>query len=138
MRQSIDIASLRQGHMAVVNVYQHHIKADIGRGLRGRLTWEPINQESRAAMRGLFNGPLLRDFAEQIWLIDPTTDQKVRYMPAIWKKHLKDLYCPLTQAKDGSWGKSTERLSDSQFSEFITACQAYGCTDWNVEFTEQP
>lgn len=137
MKQSYDVADQRTGHLATVNLWRHHIKKDTGNGLRGRLSWETIDPASREGMRQLFHGPLLKDFAEQVWLLDPTTGRRIRYMPAVWKLHLKDLFCPLTRAPDGSWGKSTERLSDTQYSEFITACQAYGAMDWGVVFTEQ-
>lgn len=137
MRQSYDVADQRQGHMAALNLWQHHIKPHTRDGGIGRLSWEPIDPESREAMRKLFHGPLLTDFAEQVWLTDPAAGQQVRYMPAVWKEHLKDLFCPLTQAKDGTWGKSTERLSDAHYADFITACQAYGVMDLGVEFTEQ-
>ena len=63
--------------------------------------------------------------------------RNVRYLPAVWKTHLKDLFCPLTQDRDGKWNKSTERLSDAHYSDFITACQAYAVMDLDVEFTEQ-
>lgn len=137
MRQSIDIATPVQGHEAANHLYKRYAKPHTMRGGRGRLTWETVDPDTRKAMRGLFNGPILLDFAEQVWLLDPTNDQRVRYAPAVWKKHLKDLFCPLTQAKDGSWGKSTERLSDAQFSEFILQCEAYGACECGITFTER-
>ncbi|MES2910599.1 MAG: hypothetical protein V4718_04375 [Pseudomonadota bacterium] len=133
-----EVDTPRQAHIAAVNLYQHHAKPCTLKGGRGRLTWEEEDPESRAAMRGKFNGPILKDFAFQVWLLDAQTDQRVRYAPAVWKKHLKDLFCPLTQGPNGEWSKSTERLSDEQFSTFITECEAYGSCEWGVTFTERP
>lgn len=137
MRQSFDVQGVQPGHRAVCQLYKHHVKPDLVKGLRGRVIWEPVNPDSRTAMRQLFHGPLLQDFAEQVWLMDPSTDRMVRYVPAAWKIHLKDLFCPLTQGPSGEWSKSTERLTDRQFSDFIEQCFAYGTTDCNVCFTEQ-
>ena len=135
--QVYDVADQRTGHLAALNLWQHHIKPHTAAGGRGRLSWEVIDPESRTAMRRLFHGPLLSDFAEQVWLLDPTTGRNVRYAPAVWKRHLKDLFCPVTQGPSGEWGKSTERLSDEQYREFVTQVQAYGCVDLDVAFTEQ-
>jgi hypothetical protein len=137
MRRAIDVVGQRQGHQAVCQLYKHHIKPQTGAGIVGRVIWETVDREGRAAMRKLFHGPLLIDFAEQVWLRDPTTDTMVRYAPAVWKAHLKDLFCPLSQAPDGSWSKSTERLNDTQYCDFITACQGYGVVDCDVTFSEQ-
>ncbi|MEO8391206.1 hypothetical protein [Polaromonas sp.] len=138
MRQAYDVADQRGGHLAALNLWQHYIKPCTAAGGRGRLSWEELDPESRLAMRGLFHGPILTDFATQVWLMDPTSDRHVRYAPAVWKLHLKDLFCPLTQdPKTGAWGKSTERLSDAQYRDFLTACQAYGVMDCGITFTEQ-
>lgn len=137
MSRTFDVDTPRQAHIAVVNLYQHYIKPFIVGGGRGRVKWEPIDPDSRNAMRKLFHGPLLQDFAEQVWLLDSTTDQRVRYAPKVWKEHLKDLFCPLTQGPNGEWSKSTERLDDEQYSTFITECQAYGVMDCGVVFTER-
>lgn len=137
MRQAFDVAGPQQAYQAVCQLYKHWVKPQVHKGAQGRISWETFDPESREAMRKLFHGPLLADFAEQVWLMDPATDRLVRYMPSVWKLHLKDLFCPITRDKDGKWGKSTERLSDAQYAEFITACQAFGVNEWNVVFTEQ-
>ena len=138
MRQCIDVASQAQGHSASVDLWRNHIKPHTAAGGIGRVTWEPIDPDSREAMRGKFHGPVLTEIAEQVRLIDPETGLRVRYTPAVWKEHLKDLFCPLTQDKAGNWNRSTERLSDPHYATFITASQAYAVMDLNVEFTEQP
>ena len=136
MRQCIDVASQAQGYSATVDLWKHHIKPHTADGGTGRIVWEPIDPNSREAMRKLFHGPVLLEIAEQVRLIDPDSGLRVRYVPAVWKEHLKDLFCPLTEAPDGTWGKSTERLSDAIFASFITACQAFAVTELGVEFSE--
>jgi hypothetical protein len=136
MRQCIDVATPAQGHSATVDLWRNHIKPHTFEGGIGRIVWEPINPDSREAMRKLFHGPVLLEIAEQVRLIDPETGQRVRYAPAVWKEHLKDLFCPLTMAPNGNWSKSTERLSDPHYATFITASQAYAVMDLGVEFSE--
>lgn len=136
MRQCIDVATPAQGYSASVDLWKNHIKPHTFEGGIGRIVWEPIDPNSREAMRKLFHGPVLLEISEQVRLIDPETGQRVRYAPAVWKKHLKDLFCPLTMAPDGTWSKSTERLSDPHYATFITASQAYAVMDLGVEFSE--
>lgn len=127
MRQSIDIDSLRQGHMAVVNVYQHHVKPHVRAGGRGRLIWEPINTETRAGMRRLFHGFILKDFAAY-------TGESVE----AWKRWLTDKFCPPQFDEEGNeLKKSTERMSDDEFAIFLLEVQAFGVMDVGLEFTEQ-
>lgn len=137
MRQCIDVASQAQGYSATVDLWKNHIKPHTADGGIGRIVWEPIDPNSREAMRKLFHGPVLTDIAEQVYLTEPDTGLRVRYVPAAWKVHLKDLFCPLTQDPAGKWNKSTERLSDAHYADFITACQAYAVMELGVEFTEQ-
>ena len=136
MRQCIDVASQAQGYSATVDLWKNHIKPHTTDGGIGRIVWEPIDPDSRESMRGKFHGPVLTEIAEQVRLPDPETGVRVRYMPAVWKEHLKDLFCPLTQDNKGRWNKSTERLSDAHYADFITACQAYAVMDLGVEFSE--
>lgn len=127
MRQAYDVTDRRQGHMAVVNLYQHHIKADVGRGLRGRLTWEPINTETRAGMRRLFHGFILKDFASY-----------TGYSVEAWKRWLTDKFCPPQFDEAGNeLEKSTERMSDDEFAIFLLEVQAFGVMEVELEFTEQ-
>lgn len=127
MRQSYDVTDRRQGHMAVVNLYQHHIKADIGRGLRGRLTWEPINTETRAGMRAYFHGILLKDFAAY-------TGESVEEC----KRQLTEEFCPPQFDNTGTeLKKSTERMSDAEYSDFLLQVEAFCVVDTGIEFTEQ-
>lgn len=137
MRRAFDVCSAQQGHEAANQLWQH-IKPQTLDGVRGRLIWEPIDTTHRHQLRKLFHGPVLTDFSEQVWLMDPATDTRVRYTPAVWKRHLKDVFCPARfDAAGNELPKSTEALSDDQFSDFVLACQAYGTVDLGIEFTEQ-
>lgn len=134
-----DVFSPREAHEAVVELYQTCMKPYLKKkGVRGRITWQTVKPELRNELRKMFHGPILQDFAEQVWLPDPETGRLIRYAPAAWKEHLKDLFCPMREdPRTGNQAKSTELLSDDEFSEFIEQCRAYGMLDWGVEFTEK-
>ena len=136
MRQTYEITDPVQGHKAVDQLYRNHVKPHTVGGGRGWLVWQTSDRDCRTALRGLFHGPILTDFAEQVRLQDPVTGRRVRYAPAVWKEHLKDLFCPVTLI-DGEPTKSTEALTDFEFSEFIEQCRAYGVIELGVAFTEQ-
>jgi len=133
-----DVRSPREAHEAVVELYQTAMKPYLRKGARGRITWETVNSELRNQLRKLLHGPVLRDFAEQVWLTDPETGVRHRYSPAVWKEHLKDLFCPMKEDPvTKKMRKSTELLSDDEFSQFIEEVRAYGILDLGIEFTEE-
>lgn len=138
MRHAYDVASPRQAHEAVNHLYQDVIKPHTRTGAAGRVIFETVNTHLRHELRKMFHGPILSDFAFQVWLWDPIAEQRVRYTPAVWKRHLKDLFCPAQFDDAGKeLPKSTERLSDDEFSEFIVAVQAYGVVDCGITFSEK-
>lgn len=138
MRTAYDVASPRQAHEAVNHLYQEVIKPHTRKGAQGRVIFETVNTHLRHELRKMFHGPILSDFAWQVWLPDPVTGQKRRYSPRVWKLHLKDLFCPAQFDEAGKeLPKSTESLSDDEFSEFLVAVQAYGVVDLGITFTEK-
>lgn len=138
MRQTYDVSSPKQAHQAVNDLYQGVIKPYTTTGARGRIIWETVNPKHREALRKMFHGPILRDFSEQVWLTDPETNRRIRYAPAVWKEHLKDLFCPMKEEpRNKKLVKSTELLSDDEFSDFLTEVQAFGVVDLGIEFTEK-
>ena len=137
MRRAFDVCDPKQGHQVANMVFQQYIKPETQKGARGRLIWEPLDTAYRHQLRKLFHGPLLTDFSEQVWLIDPVTDARVRYVPSVWKRHLKDLFCQTHfDAAGNELPKSTEALNDEDFADFILACQAYGVIDCGIAFTD--
>lgn len=138
MRHAYDVASPRQAHEAVNHLYQEVIKPHTRKGAHGRVIFETVNTHLRHELRKMFHGPILSDFAWQAWLPDPITGKPRRYTPRAWKEHLKDLFCPARFDDDGKeLPKSTEALSDDEFSEFILAVQAYGVVDCGITFSEK-
>jgi hypothetical protein len=138
MRQAIDVCNAQQGHEAANTLFKRYVKPQTLKGARGRLIWEPIDISYRHQLRKAFHGPVLTDFSEQVWVRDPETGQRVRYAPPVWKQHLKNLFCPARFDADGKeLPRSTEALSDDEFADFLLACQAYGCIDLGIRFTEQ-
>lgn len=138
MRTAYDVASPRQAHEALNSLWHGEIKPYTHKGARGRIIWETVNPVQRASLRKMFHGPVLTDFAEQVWLPDPDVPgRRIRYSPTAWKVLLKDMFCPAIDDGNGRVTKSTEALSDDQFSEFITRVQAFGVVDLGIEFTER-
>lgn len=128
MRQAYDVADQRTGHIATVNLWRHHVKKDTGAGMRGRLTWEPIDPNTRAGMRKLFHGFILKDFADH-----------TGYSVEAWKRWLTDQFCPpqFDAAGNEVAQKSTEAMNDEQYARFLLEVQAFGVLDVGLEFTEQ-
>jgi hypothetical protein len=138
VKTSFDVASPRQAHEAVNQLYQQVIKPYTRTGAAGRVIFETINTHLRHELRKMFHGPILSDFAEQVRLRDPETGRMVRYTPSAWKEHLKDLFCPAQfDASGKALPKSTESLSDDEFSDFLIAVQAYGVVDLGITFSEK-
>ena len=139
MRQSFDVGTAQDAHEATNHLYQHFIKPQTLAGARGRVIWEPIDTLYRHQLRKLFHGAILDAFAWQVRLPDPEgCGRLVRFTPAAWKAHLSDLFCPARFDKDGAeLAKSTEALTDEEFSEFIVACESYGVVDCGIEFPEK-
>ena len=138
MRRVFDVCSAQQGNQVANLLYKNFIKPQTLDGARGRLIWEPIDAGRRHQLRKLFHGPVLTDFSEQVWLLDPVSGQRVRYTPPVWKQHLTDVFCPARfDAAGAELPKSTEALNDDAFAAFILACQAYGACDLGIQFTEQ-
>lgn len=133
-----EVRSPREAHETVTELYRDYIKPSTCDGKRVRIIAQTVNHNLRHELRKMFHGPILNDFAEQVWLPDPGTGRLIRYSPAAWKEHLKDLFCPMKEdPRTGLQDKSTELLSDDEFSEFIEQVRAYGILDWGVEFTEK-
>jgi len=139
MRHAYDVASPRQAHEAVNHLFQQVIKPHTRTGAAGRVIFETVNTHLRHELRKMFHGPILNDFAWQVWLPDPVTGGMRRYTPRVWKRHLKDVFCPaqFDDVTGEELEKSTERLSDDEFSEFIVAVQAYGVVELGITFTEK-
>ncbi len=139
MRHAYDVASPRQAHEAVNHLYQDVIKPHTRTGAAGRVIFETVNTHLRHELRKMFHGPILTDFAFQVWLPCPVTGKLRRFSPRVWKLHLKDLFCPaqFDDVTGAELEKSTEALSDDAFSEFILAVQAYGVIECGIAFTEK-
>ena len=94
MRHVYDVDSPRRANEAANHLYQQVMKPHTKTGARGRLIFETVNTHLRHELRKMFHGPILNDFAWQVWLPDPVTGKARRFTPAVWKQHLKDLFCP--------------------------------------------
>lgn len=128
MRHIVDIATPRQGHAATSNLWRYEIKPFTSAGGRGRLTWETIDLDTRAGMRKFFHGFVLPDFAAHTGI-----------GVVAWKEWLTKKFCPPQFNEDGTevGRKSTEAMSDTQFSDFLLEVQAFGTNEVGVVFTEQ-
>ncbi|MBT2326096.1 hypothetical protein J7E62_27585 [Variovorax paradoxus] len=143
--RSILVASPREAHRAVSELFQQEIKPHTSKGAAGRLIWQTVNDYHRHQLRKLFHGPVLRDIAFQIWVPDPYTGCRVRYVPLVWKRHFAELFIEPDfeeyTTRDGEIKvrekrRSTESLSDDDFAEFLLQVLAYAVIEWSVVFTE--
>jgi hypothetical protein len=145
--RSFVVANPREAHQVLTELFQQEIKPHTAKGRRGRLIWQTESHYRRHQLRKLFHGVVLRDIAEQVWVRDPITGCRVRYVPLVWKRHCAELFIEPDfeeyTTRDGEIKvrerrRSTEALSDDDFAEFLLQVLAYACLDWNVEFSEQP
>jgi len=134
VRTAYDVASPRQAHEALNSLWHGEIKPLTRKGVRGRIIWETCSPTLRESMRKMFHGPVLNDFATQVWLPDPVLPgRRIRYAPTAWKVLLKEMFCPAQP----NGNRSTEALGDDEYAEFLTAVQAFGVVDLGVVFTER-
>lgn len=144
--RSVVVNSPRSAHAAVRELYLQDIKPHTKRGAKGRITWETVNDHRRHQMRKFFHGPVLRDIAEQVWLLDEQRGVRVRYAPMVWKYFFRELFVEPTfeefvvrstgEVKVRECRRSTEALSDDEFAVFLLQVQAFAVVDLGVEFTE--
>lgn len=130
MKQTYDVTDPRSGHLAALNLYRHAIKPCTRQGGGGRLTWEEFNPTNRTGMRRAFHGFILKEFVAH-------TGHSYAEMKAwlTWK------FCPDQFDADGAlvseFEKSTEAMSDTEYSVFLTEVKAFGCRELDMVFPEQ-
>lgn len=138
-----------QAHAAITAGYEQ-AKTLIALEKRVRVTVEEAEDELTIRQRGFLHAAVLPQIAEQVRMPDGT-----RYIPALWKEHLKDLFIPdkwdmvrlpfVKDRKTGQWKpsakkvpvkrrKSTEGLSIKGYSDFIDKCIAHATVEWGVRF----
>lgn len=101
--------------------------------------------ERRHQLRKMFHGPVLKDISEQVWVFDPVTSRRVRYAPAAWKILFAQMFIAPTFEEVVVRGKkvvrerhrSTEELTDDEFSIFLLQVQAFAVCELGVEFAEE-
>lgn len=131
MKHTYTVTDQKTGHLAALNLWQHHIKRHTADGGVGRLTWEPLEQKHRHQLRKMFHGPVLAAFVEH-------TGHSHKEMKAwlTWR------FCPDQIDAAGhlvpDTDKSTEAMADDQFLQFLTEVQAFGAAELGLIFPEQP
>jgi len=145
--RSFTVANPREAHQVLIELFQQEIKPHTRTGARGRIIWQTESDYYRHQLRKLFHGPVLRDIAFQVWVPDPYTGCRVRYVPLVWKRHFAELFIEpdfeeytvkaTGEVKVRECRRSTEALSDDNFAEFLLQVLAYAVIEWSVVFTEQ-
>lgn len=136
-------------HQAATDGYMQ-ARLLIDQGKRVRFELAEAEDELTVKQRGFLHAAVLPQIAEQVRMPDGT-----RYVAAIWKEHLKDLFIPdkwdmvrlpfVRDKKTGEWKaskkkvpvkrrKSTEALSIKGYSDFIDKCIAHATVEWGVVF----
>ena len=137
----------REAHEVLNELFQGQIKPHTAHGHPGIVTWQTVSAYRRHQLRKMFHGPVLRDIAHQVWVLDPTGTCRIRYTPKAWKQYFAELFIEPTfetytvrstgEVKLRECHRSTEALDDDAFAEFLLQVQAFAVVDLNVTFTEQ-
>lgn len=140
------LSSPRSAHEAALELYGI-AKEKTKTGARYLMQLISTNDYYRHQLRKAFHGPVLRDIAEQVWVLDEQRGVRVRYMPKVWKEYFRELYVMPTfeeyrvrktgEIKVRERRRSTEELLDDEFAEFLLKVQAHAVTELGVVFTEQ-
>lgn len=140
------LSSPRSAHEAALELYGI-AKEATKTGARFLMQLVSTNHYYRHQLRKAFHGPVLRDIAHQVWIVDEKNGVRFRYVPLAWKHYFAELFIEPTfeeytvkktgEVKVRQRRRSTEELSDDEFAEFLLKVQAHAVTEWGVTFTEQ-
>jgi hypothetical protein len=140
------LSSPRSAHEAALELYGI-AKEKTKTGARYLMQLISTNDYYRHKLRKAFHGPVLRDIAEQVWVLDERRGVRVRYVPLAWKHYFAELFIEPTfeeytvkktgEVKLRQRRRSTEELLDDEFAEFLLKVQAHAVTELGVVFTEQ-
>lgn len=140
------MSSPRSAHEAALELYGI-AKEKTKTGARYLMQLISTNDHYRHKLRKAFHGPVLRDIAHQVWIVDEAKSVRYRYVPLAWKHYFAELFIEPTfeeytvkktgEVKVRQRRRSTEELLDDEFAEFLLKVQAHAVTEWSVVFTEQ-
>jgi hypothetical protein len=140
------LSSPRSAHEAALELYGI-AKEKTKTGARYLLQLISTNDYYRHKLRKAFHGPVLRDIAHQVWIVDERNGVRYRYTPLAWKHYFAELFIEPTfeeytvkktgEVKLRQRRRSTEELLDDEFAEFLLKVQAHAVTEWGVVFIEQ-
>lgn len=138
--------SPRSAHEAARELYAI-AKEKTKTGARYLMQLVSTNDHYRHKLRKTFHGPVLRDIAHQVWIVDEKIGVRYRYVPLAWKHYFAELFIEpsfeeYTVRKTGEVKirqrrRSTEELNDDEFADFLLKVQAHAVTELGVVFTEQ-
>jgi len=90
---------------------------------------EETNKESRHEMRKKYHGIILRTIAQQKEIFVDGEPIRGRLAINAWKEYFRNLFHP---------GKSTEDMTDEEFSDLINTVEAHGAQELGVTFPPAP
>jgi hypothetical protein len=135
-----------EANQVMNNLYREVVKPHTAHGGAGILTWQSESQYLREKHRAFFHGPLLRAFAQQVWLHDPKLGRARPFSKDVWKELLKREFLEpkLEEYTVRSTGEvkyrlralSTEALSNDEYNDFLHQCMALG-HELGVDFNEE-
>jgi hypothetical protein len=140
------ITTPRQASETVNFLWRDVIKPHTVAHGEGVLIWQTASTYRRHQLRKMLHGPVLGAIAEQIWLTDPATGQRVRYSKRVWKQYLAEQFLPprfeeyATRAGELRMRKlrdSTEAASDDELQLFVTEVMAWAAVEYGVEFPDE-
>jgi hypothetical protein len=139
------VATPVEAHSALTQLWTDRIRPHTRAGGAGVLTWQTASTYLRLKHRGLFHGPVLEAFSEQVWFRDDVSGVQFRYSKEAWKHYLKVQFCPAqleeytTRAGEVKVRRrklSTEALSDDEYGDFLDQVVAFGI-ELGIEFPER-
>jgi len=141
------VASPREAHQVLNNLYQQVVKPHTRTGARGVLTWQTESSYRREQLYAAFHGPILKAFREQVWFTDEESGRRFRYSKEAWKQYLKQEFCPVKfeerinrqtgEVEMRELELSLTNLSDDELQLFLTEVQAFGINDLGIVFEEE-
>lgn len=139
---AIALTSPAQAHAALMELWRTTIKPHATAGGTAILTFQTTNDYYRHQLRKAFHGHFLNHVSEHVRVWCPVQLRYVRRVPKVWKDYFRQFVVPTFEEVADEDGvlrtierrRSTEELSDDEFSEFFMRCQAHAALDLGLTY----
>jgi hypothetical protein len=125
-----------------------HAKSILDNGERVELRVGPALDTITLKQRGFLHASVLPQIAEQVWITNPGSGKRERFVSEVWKEHMHRLFLPdkwvmrqLPGAKKKTPHRervSSEQLGVKRYSQWIDSIIDYAVVELNVQFVFKP